>query len=84
MLDLFAVLRLISLQLKIGTINSKVEQTAVLSENTIKPDLLSSGHFCITKAHTCKKKEFLIKVWLEDWMIKKCNTFSGWQPHQVV
>jgi len=46
-------------------INSKVEQTAVLSENTIKPDLLPSGYFCIPTAHTCKKKEFLTKIWLE-------------------
>ena len=65
LLVIFAVLCVISLQLRIGIINSKVEQTAVLSENTIKPDLLSSGYFCKPKAHTCKKKEFLTKIWLE-------------------
>jgi len=42
-----------------------VEQTAVLSENTIKPDILSSGYFCIPKTHTFKEKEFLTKIWLE-------------------
>jgi hypothetical protein len=41
-----------------------VEQTAVLSENTMKPDILSFGYFGIPKAHTCKKKEFLT-IWLE-------------------
>ena len=39
-----------------------MEQTAVLSENTLKPDPLSSGYFCIPKAHTCKKKEFLTNM----------------------
>jgi len=64
-LALFAVLCVISLQLRIQIINSKVEQTAVLSEKTIKPDVLSSGYFCIPKAHTCKKKEFLTKIFLK-------------------
>lgn len=50
-----------------------MEQTAVLSENTIKPDILSSEYFCIAKTHTCKKKEFLTKIWLEVWMIKKIS-----------